>query len=79
MKFYFNKDYYNNNKSYEKLISKFLILVYLTISISLLLSCNLKDDEEFTYIEGYTKLFDEYCFININENKHLSLFTQNLK
>lgn len=81
MNLFFDCANYNNNKAYEKPITKFLIYVYFIIITYLILSEIILSKEELKQIDDILQVIDEYLiiFVNVKKIKFIEEMHLNLK
>jgi hypothetical protein len=81
LKLFFDSNNYNNNKGYEKFVSKFIVYLYYFISTVAILTMNNVDQASLNNIDLLFNCFDEFTgiffsFINV---KFLVEFNTHLK
>ena len=78
MKLFFERDNFNNNRSYEKPIVKFTIYVYILGCVLLMLMNTLNGEAELACLDGFLNSIDEISsiFFKLKEVKFIAQFHQ---
>lgn len=81
LKMFFDTQNFNNNRSYEKFIVKFIIYLYFYISSLLVLLLNIKDKNELSLITNNLNIMDECIgiFLSLSDNKIISQYNEIIK
>jgi hypothetical protein len=78
MRLYFDKENFNNNKSFEKYITKFGIYIYLFITNALLLTLKL-NNIDFEILDDILNTISQYCGIDLSQNKTIETYHNHVK
>jgi hypothetical protein len=81
VKLFFDKDNYNNNRSYEKPVTKFIIYIYLISCTHLLFMTGNISEEDVLYFDNFFRWFDNVIgiFFKMSEIRFLVDFHQIVK
>jgi len=81
LKIFFDSPNYNNNKCYEKFVTKFIIYLYFFISSVLLLTVQISAQDDLNLLDLFLNSLDDFTsiFIVLKDVKHIVRFHSILK